>query len=83
MPCYGVPANATRKANEKTPYWFFPEGFKPRMTESSIIDLSDLQNYPNYYVINVQKAFVPREYLFPIPINERTICPKLTQNPGY
>ena len=35
MPCYGVPANATRKANEKTPYWFFPEGFKPRMTESS------------------------------------------------
>ncbi len=83
MPCYGVPANATRKANEKTPYWFFPEGFKPRMTESSIIDLSDLQNYPDYYVINVQKAFVPREYLFPIPINERTICPKLTQNPGY
>ena len=83
MPCYGVPAVATRKANEKTPYWFFPEGFKPRMTESSIIDLSDLQNYPDYYVINVQKAFVPREYLFPIPINERTICPKLTQNPGY
>ena len=83
MPCYGLAANASRKANEKTPYWFFPKDLKVRMSETSIIDLSDMDNYPSYYQINVQKAFVPRQYLFPIPINERTVCPKLTQNPGY
>lgn len=82
-PVYGLPANDDLKANEATGYWIFPKDFRPRMLPSSLIDLSDIENYKTYYTINVQRAFVPREYLHPIPLNERVVCPNLTQNPGY
>ena len=82
-PVYGLPANGDRTANEKTGYWLFPKDFRPQMLPSSLIDLSDIENYKTYFTINVQRAFVPREYLHPIPLNERVVCPNLTQNPGY
>ena len=82
-PVYGLPSNASMLANEKTGYWIFPKDFRPRMLPSSLIDLSDIENYKDYYTINVKRAFVPREYLHPIPLNERVVCPNLTQNPGY
>ncbi len=82
-PVYGLPSNASMLANEKTGYWIFPKDFRPRMLPSSLIDLSDIENYKDYYTINVKRAFVLREYLHPIPLNERVVCPNLTQNPGY
>ena len=82
-PIYGLPANDKIKANEATGYWIWPKDFRPHMRADTTIDLSDIENYPNYYQINVQRAFNPRQYLFPIPQKERGSCPMLTQNPGY
>ncbi|MBR5905129.1 MAG: RagB/SusD family nutrient uptake outer membrane protein [Bacteroidales bacterium] len=82
-PIYGLPANAQIEKNEATGYWIWPKDFRPHMREDTTIDLSDIENYPDYYVINVKRAFNPRQYLFPIPQNERVVCPMLTQNPGY
>ena len=82
-PIYGLPAPTDMDGNEKTGYWLFPKDFRPHMLASSLIDLSDIENYKKYYTINVQRTFVPREYLHPIPLNERVVCPNLTQNPGY
>ena len=83
MPIYGLPGNEQSAANEKTGYWPWPKDFRPHMKASSAIDLSDIENYPKYFTINQRGAFVPREYLMPIPENERVVCPNLTQNPGY
>ncbi len=82
-PIYGLPGNAQVAENEKSGYWIFPKDFRPHMRASSSIDMSDMQNYPKYFTENQHSAFVPRQYLFPIPENERVVCPKLTQNPGY
>lgn len=80
---YGLPANAQSATNEKTGYWPFPKDFRPKMRPDSSIDMSDLENYPDYFTHNAERGFVTRQYLYPIPIKERTICPALTQNPGY
>ena len=53
------------------------------MRMDTTIDLSDIEGYPDYLQINVTRLFVPRQYLFPIPQNERVVSPMLTQNPGY
>ncbi len=83
MPIYGLPGNEQSAENEKTGYWPWPKDFRPHMKASSAIDISDIENYPKYFTINQRGAFVAREYLFPIPENERVVCPNLTQNPGY
>ena len=83
IPIYGLPGNDQSLKNEKTGYWPWPKDFRPHMTASSAIDISDIENYPGYYTINQHGAFVVRQYLFPIPENERVVCPMLTQNPGY
>lgn len=80
---YGLPANEQMTKNEATGYWIWPKDFRPHMREDSTIDLSDILNYPEYYRVNVERNFNPRQYLFPIPQNERVVCPMLTQNPGY
>ena len=82
-PVYGIAANKTREKNEATPYWFFPENFRPTMRPDSTIDITDLDNYPDYALINVKKNFVSRQYLYPIPSSDRVVCYNLTQNPGY
>ena len=82
-PIYGLPDASKVKKNEATGYWIWPKDFRPHMREDSTIDLSDITNYPDYMQVNVTRVFVPRQYLFPIPQNERVICPMLTQNPGY
>ena len=83
MPIYGLPGNEQSAKNEATGYWPWPKDFRPHMTASSAINIADIENYPEYFTINQRGAFVPREYLFPIPENERVVCPNLTQNPGY
>ena len=82
-PIYGLPGNSQVAENEKSGYWIFPKDFRPHMRASSSIDMSDMQNYPKYFTENQHCSFVPRQYLFPIPENERVVCRKLTQNPGY
>ena len=82
-PIYGLPGNSQVAENEKSGYWIFPKDFRPHMNASSSIDMSDMQNYPKYFTENQHCSFVPRQYLFPIPENERVVCKKLTQNPGY
>lgn len=84
LPVYGLPSNANLKANEETGYWLFPKDFRPTMRPSSTIDITSIENYPEYFTKNVEKrGFVPRQYLYPIPLNDRTVCYNLTQNPGY
>ncbi|MBQ9463129.1 MAG: RagB/SusD family nutrient uptake outer membrane protein [Bacteroidales bacterium] len=83
MPIYGLPGNAESTANEATGYWPWPKDFRPHMKASSAIDLSDIENYKGWFTINQRGAFVARQYLMPIPENERVVCPNLTQNPGY
>ena len=44
----------------------------------------DKSKSPYYFGKNVlSRGFTTRQYLLPIPTKERTICMKLTQNPGY
>ena len=69
--------------NEATGYWIFPKDFRPTMRPDSTMDLSELENYPNYCHVAVTRAFAERQYLYPIPMTDRTICYNLTQNPGY
>ena len=84
LPVYGLPDNNKSTANEATGYWPFPKDFRPTMRPSSTIDITSIENYPDYYTKNVAKrGFVPRQYLYPIPLNDRTVCYNLTQNPGY
>lgn len=84
LPVYGLPANDLSKKNEETGYWPFPKDFRPTMRLSSTIDITSIENYPDYYTKNVEKrGFVPRQYLYPIPLGDRTVCGNLTQNPGY
>ena len=82
-PIYGLPGNEQSLANEKTGYWPWPKDFRPHMTPSSAVDMSGIEEFKGWYTINQRGGFVPREYLFPIPENERVVCPNLTQNPGY
>jgi hypothetical protein len=74
---------ASMVENAKSGYWIFPKDFRPSMRSDSTIDLSELENYPNYIQIAMRRSFVPKLYLFPIPLTDRTICYNLTQNPGY
>ncbi|MBQ7751197.1 MAG: RagB/SusD family nutrient uptake outer membrane protein [Bacteroidales bacterium] len=80
---YGLPSIAESQANEATGYWPFPKDFRPSMRPDSSIDMSGIEAYPGWYTREVERGFSKRQYLYPIPINERTICPLLTQNPGY
>lgn len=80
---YGLQTPAKTAANEATGYWIFPKDFRPKVRPSSIIDISGLENFPDYCRIRVTRTFLPRQYLLPIPLKEREICMKLTQNPGY
>ena len=82
-PIYGLPGNSQVAENEKSGYWIWPKDFRPHMTASSAISMADINNYPKYFTENQHGAFVVREYLMPIPENERVVCPMLTQNPGY
>lgn len=84
LPVYGLPSNDLSKKNEETGYWPFPKDFRPTMRLSSTIDITSIENFPDYYTKNVEKrGFVPRQYLYPIPLGDRTVCGNLTQNPGY
>ena len=84
LPVYGLPSNDLSKKNEATGYWPFPKDFRPTMRLSSTIDITAIENYPDYFTKNVEKrGFVPRQYLYPIPLGDRTVCGNLTQNPGY
>ena len=84
LPIYRLPDMTSKMPkNEASGYWIFPKDFRPHMRASSTIDITDIELYPDYYVVAVQRAFVPRQYLMPIPENERVVCPMLTQNPGY
>lgn len=83
-PVWGLPAADQMKKNEATGYWIFPKDFRPKVRPSSTIDISDMANYPTYFVKNVAaRGFTTRQYLLPIPLKEREIEMKLTQNPGY
>ena len=83
-PVWGLPAASQILKNEATGYWIFPKDFRPKVRPSSTIDISDMAKYPDYFVKNVlARGFTTRQYLLPIPTKERTICMKLTQNPGY
>ena len=83
-PVWGLPAADQMKKNEATGYWIFPKDFRPKVRPSSTIDISDMANYPTYFVKNVAaRGFTARQYLLPIPLKEREIEMKLTQNPGY
>ena len=84
LPIYRLPDMDTKMPkNEATGYWIFPKDFRPHMRASSTIDITGIEAYPDYYAPAVQRAFVTRQYLMPIPENERVVCPMLTQNPGY
>ena len=83
VPIYGFSSNDDLKENEKSGYWIFPKDFRPTMRLDSTIDITSIENYPGYFKINVKRKFVPRQYLYPIPLNDRTVCYNLTQNPGY
>lgn len=84
LPVYGLPSNDLSKKNEATGYWPFPKDFRPTMRLSSTIDITSIENFPDYFTKNVEKrGFVPRQYLYPIPLGDRTVCGNLTQNPGY
>lgn len=84
LPVYGLPSNDLSKKNEATGYWPFPKDFRPTMRLSSTIDITAIENYPDYFTKNVEKrGFVSRQYLYPIPLGDRTVCGNLTQNPGY
>ena len=84
LPVYGLPSNDLSKKNEETGYWPFPKDFRPVMRASSTIDITSIENFPDYFTKNVEKrGFVPRQYLYPIPLGDRTVCGNLTQNPGY
>jgi hypothetical protein len=84
LPVYGLPDNNQSTANEATGYWPFPKDFRPVMRPSSTIDITSIEQYEGWYTKNVAKrGFVPRQYLYPIPLNDRTVCYNLTQNPGY
>ena len=84
LPVYGLPSNSESIANEATGYWPFPKDFRPTMRPSSTIDITSIEQYEGWYTKNVEKrGFVPRQYLYPIPLGDRTVCYNLTQNPGY
>ena len=84
LPVYGLPSNDLSKKNETTGYWPFPKDFRPVMRASSTIDITSIEKFPDYFTKNVEKrGFVPRQYLYPIPLGDRTVCGNLTQNPGY
>jgi hypothetical protein len=81
-PVYCLPTVAQMKANEASGYWIFPKNVRPTFDANGNPDVSAFVA-AGYAAIAVQRAFVPRQYLFPIPSKEIMICSRLKQNPGY
>ena len=84
LPVYGLPDDKKSTANEATGYWPFPKDFRPKMRPSSTIDITSIEDYPDYYTKSVEKrGFVSRQYFYPIPFSEIYTNRNLVQNPGY
>jgi hypothetical protein len=45
--------------------------------------VADEATEPSLYTFNRSKTFADRDYLWPIPYNERQLCPELSQNTGW
>ncbi|PKA98147.1 putative outer membrane starch-binding protein [Flavobacteriaceae bacterium MAR_2009_75] len=60
--------------------WFW--GQTPEIGEDGLPDFSNLLNAGYCRTLNVT-TFPERQYLFPIPEEDRLLNPNLTQNPGY
>ena len=81
-PTYNLPPVEQMKINEASGYWIFPKDVLPVFDTDGNVDLSAFIK-AGYATIGVKRAFVSRQYLFPVPTKELLVCPKLTQNPGY
>lgn len=80
---YQLPTPAQMAINEATGYWIFPKDFRPVLKYNSIVNIEGLESFPGYFLKIEGRNFGIKSYLFPIPSKERTVCPNLTQNPGY
>ena len=73
---------ATELLNDivKKDLWFW--GMTPQIDEDGIADFSALYN-AGLCALGAKRVFPDRQYLWPIPTREMTLCPNLTNNPGY
>lgn len=64
----------------KKDLWFW--GMTPQIDEDGLADFSALYN-AGYVALGAKRVFPDRQYLWPIPTRDMTLCPNLKNNPGY
>lgn len=64
----------------KKDLWFW--GMTPQIDEDGLADFSALYN-AGLVALGAKRVFPDRQYLWPIPTREMTLCPNLKNNPGY
>lgn len=64
----------------KKDLWFW--GMTPQIDEDGLADFSALYN-AGLVALGAKRVFPDRQYLWPIPTRDMTLCPNLKNNPGY
>lgn len=64
----------------KKDLWFW--GMTPQIDEDGLADFSALYN-AGLCALGAKRVFPSRQYLWPIPTRDITLCPNLKNNPGY
>lgn len=64
----------------KKDLWFW--GMTPQVDEDGLVDFAALAN-AGLCALGAKRVFPDRQYLWPIPTRDMTLCPNLKNNPGY
>ncbi|MCI2082846.1 MAG: RagB/SusD family nutrient uptake outer membrane protein [Bacteroidales bacterium] len=81
-PMVGLSIDKLKAADETN--WFFPTDVIPTVDENGTVDLENTILGKNCFVQIAFGTFdAGKQYLFPFPADEMTICPNLVQNDGY
>ncbi|GHV59950.1 starch-binding protein [Bacteroidia bacterium] len=81
-PKYGLLTKAGLTTNYNNGDYFFPKGVTIDIDENGCADFTAMYATGKIRLI-VERNFLEREYLLPIPTKDVMINPNITQNPGY
>lgn len=83
-PVISLPAKTQLNKNIKNNEYFFPSDALPVIEGTGLVDLQPLVDSKAKFRKTMDRTFDPAKgYLLPLPLQDVTLIPGMTQNPGY
>lgn len=82
-PVIDLPAKSGLQRNIRSGDYYYPKGVLPVIESSGLVDLSPLLESGKFRK-TMERTFDPAKgYLLPLPLEDVSLIPGMTQNPGY